>query len=353
MLHGGHGGAAPAAGTAASAETSSGLEQWMHSIEDALPLELKDLGKFGEPLFWAYLMIPPLLFGLLIPGLGKLNKLLSTRLNDMENHRTESTYRNHLVAKVFLFRLVSCFVLLYYYAFSGKHPLTKLMAQLASFMASGVTLKLVGSKWLLPKMKRAWAARRERATRRAKARRGGDGEPQQRQQQGQQGQQGQPQGGGDLAGAPSTAQPSAESRHAERAWSEYKLQEYDTFDDFAEMLVQFGYVTLFSLAFPLAPAFALLNNVVEVQLDASKLCRDMRRPVARKASNIGVWLHLLQGLSITAAVTNCAHIGFTSVRWRSQEKKKLEFARACVSAARRPGECRVVCLCASLVAVRA
>ena len=74
---------------------------------------------------------------------------------------------------------------------------------------------------------------------------------------------------------------------------------------------------------PLLPLLPLLHShpflflsassfSLSVRFDATKLCRDMRRPVARKASNIGIWLYLLQGLSIIAAVTNCAHIGFTS-----------------------------------------
>ena len=45
-----------------------------------------------------------------------------------------------------------------------------------------------------------------------------------------------------------------------------------TFDDFNEMITQYGYVALFAPAYPLAPALALLNNVVEIRVDAIKLC---------------------------------------------------------------------------------
>ena len=38
--------------------------------------------------------------------------------------------------------------------------------------------------------------------------------------------------------------------------------------------IQFGFVTLFVVAFPLAPAFALINNLIEIRLDANKFtCR--------------------------------------------------------------------------------
>ena len=43
--------------------------------------------------------------------------------------------------------------------------------------------------------------------------------------------------------------------------------------------LQFGYVTMFSSAFPLAPVFAFLNNIFEIRVDAAKLCFFYRRPM--------------------------------------------------------------------------
>ena len=87
---------------------------------------------------------------------------------------------------------------------------------------------------------------------------------------------------------------------------------YDPFFDYSEMMIQFGYVTFFSMAFPLAPLCALLNNVIEIRTDAYKLCHNTQRPVARKASGIGVWFKVLEFMSLIAVLTNLAHIGFTS-----------------------------------------
>jgi len=42
-------------------------------------------------------------------------------------------------------------------------------------------------------------------------------------------------------------------------------------------------------AFPLAPLFALLNNVIEIRLDAYKLVTQWKRPVASRAINIGTF----------------------------------------------------------------
>uniref|UniRef100_A0A7N8X9X4 Anoctamin n=1 Tax=Mastacembelus armatus TaxID=205130 RepID=A0A7N8X9X4_9TELE len=69
-----------------------------------------------------------------------------------------------------------------------------------------------------------------------------------------------------------------------------KLQRYETdhflepfaglTPEYMEMMIQFGFVTLFVASFPLAPLFALLNNIIEIRLDAKKFVTELRRPVA-------------------------------------------------------------------------
>lgn len=41
-------------------------------------------------------------------------------------------------------------------------------------------------------------------------------------------------------------------------------------------------------SFPLAPVFALLNNVIEVRLDAKKFVTELRRPDAVRTKDIGM-----------------------------------------------------------------
>ena len=53
------------------------------------------------------------------------------------------------------------------------------------------------------------------------------------------------------------------------------------------VVIQFGFITLFVAAFPLAPLFALLNNIIEIRLDAYKFITTLRRPVANRAQDIG------------------------------------------------------------------
>uniref|UniRef100_A0A8C5RGL8 Anoctamin n=1 Tax=Laticauda laticaudata TaxID=8630 RepID=A0A8C5RGL8_LATLA len=63
--------------------------------------------------------------------------------------------------------------------------------------------------------------------------------------------------------------------------------------EYMEMIIQFGFVTLFVASFPLAPLFALLNNIIEIRLDAKKFVTELRRPVAVRAKDI-VWLEYLR-----------------------------------------------------------
>jgi len=55
------------------------------------------------------------------------------------------------------------------------------------------------------------------------------------------------------------------------------------------MFIQFGYVTLFSCAFPTAAMWALLNNVIEIRSDAFKLCMTYQRPFGVRVATIGTW----------------------------------------------------------------
>ena len=69
-------------------------------------------------------------------------------------------------------------------------------------------------------------------------------------------------------------------------------------------MIQYGFVTLFVAAFPLAPFFALLNNIIEIRLDATKLITQWKRPMAERAQDIGTWFTILVAISILAVLVN-------------------------------------------------
>uniref|UniRef100_A0AAQ5YTP4 Anoctamin n=1 Tax=Amphiprion ocellaris TaxID=80972 RepID=A0AAQ5YTP4_AMPOC len=102
--------------------------------------------------------------------------------------------------------------------------------------------------------------------------------------------------------------------HEPRRWEEdYQLVECEgLFEEYLEMVLQFGFITIFVAAFPLAPLFALLNNWVEIRLDAHKFVCEYRRPVAERAQNIGVWFNILEALSHLSVIANAFLIAFTS-----------------------------------------
>uniref|UniRef100_A0AAY5F5F3 Anoctamin n=1 Tax=Electrophorus electricus TaxID=8005 RepID=A0AAY5F5F3_ELEEL len=78
-------------------------------------------------------------------------------------------------------------------------------------------------------------------------------------------------------------------------------------------VIQYGFVTLFVASFPLAPLFALLNNVIEIRLDAAKFVTEIRRPDAIRAKEIGRTLvKQIVGISKFAVITNAFVISFTS-----------------------------------------
>ncbi|XP_046890462.1 anoctamin-5 isoform X3 [Hypomesus transpacificus] len=84
------------------------------------------------------------------------------------------------------------------------------------------------------------------------------------------------------------------------------------FYEYLELVIQFGFITLFVASFPLAPLLALLNNIVEVRVDAWKFTTQFRRPVAAKAHSIGAWEEILSGVAVFSVVTNAFIVAFTS-----------------------------------------
>nr|XP_022287595.1 anoctamin-4-like isoform X1 [Crassostrea virginica] len=84
------------------------------------------------------------------------------------------------------------------------------------------------------------------------------------------------------------------------------------FGEYLEMVIQFGFVTIFVAAFPLAPLFALLNNIIEIRVDAYKFATQWKRPLAERAQDIGIWYGILRGISAIAVISNAAIIAFTS-----------------------------------------
>uniref|UniRef100_A0A671V5L4 Anoctamin n=1 Tax=Sparus aurata TaxID=8175 RepID=A0A671V5L4_SPAAU len=217
-------------------------------------------------------------------------------ITDMEIPKTHLEYENRLTMKMFLFQFVNYYSSCFYVAFfKGKfvgYPghytymfgkqsklrneecdpggcLIELTTQLVIVMA-GKQLWGNIQEALLPLMRNWWSSRKGRHN---------------------------------------------PENHYSRWEQDHVLQNFGQlglFYEYLEMVVQFGFITLFVASFPLAPLLALCNNILEIRVDAWKFTTQFRRPVASKARNIGAWQEILNAVAILSVVTNAFIMAFTS-----------------------------------------
>ena len=72
------------------------------------------------------------------------------------------------------------------------------------------------------------------------------------------------------------------------------------------MAIQFGFMTIFACAMPLASCFALFMNWTEIWVDARNMVWHCRRPVFRSAEDIGAWTPVFAFLT-SVSVHLCRH----------------------------------------------
>jgi Calcium-activated chloride channel len=219
-------------------------------------------------------LVPIILHSLVVFALNKCYQVIAIQLNDWENHRTHTQYENALIVKRFLFEALDCYLPLFYIAFYQLSA-RSLRENLAGLFTADEVRRLFMES-LIPY---AWT----RISR--------------------------------------TVHLMSRSRWKHSSLKavskQFLLPPYDQFDDYLEMCIQFGYVTLFASAFPLAATLAMLSNIVEARSDAFKLLFTYRRPTSQRVRSIGAWFTVLRFLSVLAIVTNCFIFGFSSAQMSS------------------------------------
>lgn len=202
-------------------------------------------------------------------------------LNDSENHETDTKYENSLILKTIVFQFVNNYACLFYVAcikqyIEGCSPncIEELELQLGVIFLSRI---FVGNfqEIFLPKI---WAKISQYL----------------------------------LLGYFDYDE--REEKHESQLEQEYFKAEYGwkgTFDDYTEMVLQFGYTLLFVVAFPLCPLFSLINNLGEIRIDSYRLLYETKRPVPRYAGDIGSWFIVLRIMSAIGIATNGAVVLFT------------------------------------------
>ncbi|XP_048955717.1 anoctamin-10 isoform X3 [Canis lupus baileyi] len=219
------------------------------------------------------LYVPSIIYAIVIEIMNRLYRYAAEFLTSWENHRLESAYQNHLILKVLVFNFLNCFASLFYIAFVLRDM--KLLRQsLATLLITSQILNQIMES-LLP----YWLQKKHHVRVRRKVQ---------------------------------ALKADIDATLYEQVVLEKEMGTYlGTFDDYLELFLQFGYVSLFSCVYPLAAAFAVLNNFTEVNSDALKMCRVLKRPFAEPSANIGVWQLAFETMSVISVVTNCALIGMS------------------------------------------
>ena len=109
-----------------------------------------------------------------------------------------------------------------------------------------------------------------------------------------------------VAAAANIADKPEEADFLKRVRSEAELDVYDVATDLREMVVQYGYLALFSVVWPLTPVSFIVNNWIELRSDAVKICVEMQRPTPLRADTIGPWLDSLGFLTWLGSISTAA-----------------------------------------------
>ena len=268
---------------------------------------------FRDPTFWFIVVGMPSLLGLFLPLLNFILMKLSVLLNDFENYRTESEYRSYLIIKVFSFRFVCYFATLYYYAFVSVGSQQAIENGILR-VGTGVLVYTTVAQWwqnflhvCFPIMIRKLRIR-HREKRLASELREIEIEEE------------------DISRrCMSASDEDLKARQVqlinkrlllEQAqddiWLELMNPQHDSFPEYIQAVVQFTFVSCFSVVLPITPLICLINYLMSMRLDAYKVCKGRRRPLAEKTGGIGVWEHLLHIVAVISILTNCWLMGFTS-----------------------------------------
>ena len=196
---------------------------------------------------------------------------ISTKLTDFEIHRTDAEWNSSFTLKYVLF----CVVLyntepIYYVYFKEYHddgnwPMVELNLLLMVFMVGEPLVTMVADGVM--SLFKLYRKRRVRKT-----------------------------------SMPDEEVPSWENDYMLEPVPAHVLTEY-----YADMVIQYGVVTMYSAVFPLAAICAVFRNVYNLRYITYQLSREWRRPVPERAPKFDDWMKILKAVSLVAIVMN-AHI---------------------------------------------
>lgn len=193
--------------------------------------------------------------------LATVYRTVAQSLTEYENHREESAFENHLTAKVLVFTFFNCFAVLFHIAFF-KQDVPLLRKRLGSLLIVTQLINQV-TEVVIPFLVDRFISAPHRTE--------SEDDPQEDKFRNQ----------GTLPVFPGL------------------------FAEYIELLVQFGYLSLFSCVYPLTAVLLLINNLTEIRSDAYKICKLFRKPFCPPVANMGVWQIAFEVLSFVSVVSNC------------------------------------------------
>ena len=102
---------------------------------------------------------------------------------------------------------------------------------------------------------------------------------------------------------------------ADSLLDESRRPEFDTMLDLARLSLEFGYVLMFTVVWPLAPLAALLISALEQRASCVRLTVASRRPAGPRCSGLGTgdaWFDILSFLAGVSTVVNCGMIALST-----------------------------------------
>lgn len=254
--------------------------------------------------------LPSALLPYVVPFLNAVSMLVldtmytevALALTQWENHRTVWQYESMLATKLFWFKFLNAFISLFWVAFVDRDA-AALRKQLVTvmgvrqlwymFIRNIWPLLVVQMRWRLRgfhlkaggvKSGACWSFTLTREWYNAEL-------------------------PGDTAAQPTTTTQSVPSLML--------VQEMMLPPDFLmgkqmELILQFGYITMFVSVLPTGPLLALLGNVVNTRLDVICCTQAKKRPAFESETEVSTFMNILEFMSFAAVAVNCAVLFLTT-----------------------------------------
>lgn len=97
-----------------------------------------------------------------------------------------------------------------------------------------------------------------------------------------------------------------EAKFLARCRNQATLPGYNVQDDISEIVLQFGYLALFSPVWPIIPMGFLINNWIELRSDFAKISLEHQRPAPVRSDGIGPWIYSLEALTWLGSICTAA-----------------------------------------------